>query len=750
MLVCVLSVSADEKPPEPFVAWLADGKKVSSATLPAWPLPGNDFKVGGVNPLDPQNPVRLLRDRRVDPAPVPPLVFLANGDRVTALPGELLPISPTEPVPRVQLQLQAPLQPVKGTGVSVRTDQVLRILGPAGRLHHPPPPGVVLLADGSQLAVRSLRWRQDGLALLTAEGVREVSFGELGDVVFPGVELAPAVVADSLTAGSNPSARILRFAAAGGSLLTAAQVSRNVERVRSRREGSVLEVVYYIQPAWSSHPLAILEHEIAWVGYRSAREAPLSLLPAETLAQRGLLAPPAPWLRNHSPEQPLILTGTGESDLGIAIRAHGELAFTLPVGAETLRTQVGLDRSAGAGGCVQCRIVAEEPGGKLLWKSGFLTGADSPQDTGPLPVAGVKRVLLIVDCAHEGRPAGADPLDIRDEVCFVRPLVTLSAESLGGVAALASALPGLDGWRIDRAPPGLEISSQWNEADDRWNARLSLSREGPLRLVRKVKVDPTCDVVELRAACPLAESEHQFTLRVNGTAVDWSTNENRSKIIEIRERYYLPKLMRGESFRDENDSRLQDTLAYWWDLQAYRGQEVELELTLGGDLPENRLAWRGLALRGAIANLPAGGRLPPLAKSLTEVEPESHSTARTLAAEPQIDRIPHGRGEPIRLLGQRMAGGYGLRRNSFVSFPLRPEWGTFVAVVGCCEGSSGPLRVVIDERVAWEKLECSALEAAELIEIPIPAGAKSLRLEAGPNGTYSSTAAWVRAGFQPR
>lgn len=92
----------------------------------------------------------------------------------------------------------------------------------------------------------------------------------------------------------------------------------------------------------------------------------------------------------------------------------------------------------------------------------------------------------------------------------------------------------------------------------------------------------------------------------------------------MREKYYLPKLIRGESFRDDDDSRLHDTLAYWWDLQAYRGQEVELELTLGGDLKGNRLAWRGLALRGAIANLPEGGKLPLLAKSLTAVEPDEH------------------------------------------------------------------------------------------------------------------------------
>lgn len=298
----------------------------------------------------------------------------------------------------------------------------------------------------------------------------------------------------------------------------------------------MLEVVYYIQPAWSSHPLAIHDSEFAWVGYRSAQEAPLSLLPAETLAQRGLLAPPARWLRNHSPEQSFILTAMGESDLGISAQAQSEIAFTLPVGAETL-TLVGLDRSAGAGGCVQCRIVADEPGGKLLWKSGFLTGADPLQDTAPASCGAEAGDFGGRLCprwpTRGGRSAGYSGRSL-----FCTPAGDAGGGVAGRATALASVLPGLADWQISAS--GLALASEWNEADNRWNPRLTIPREAPLRLVRRVRVDHTGDVLELRAACPFALAEHQFMLRVNGTVVDWSSNEDRSHLWKCERNIICP------------------------------------------------------------------------------------------------------------------------------------------------------------------------------------------------------------------
>jgi hypothetical protein len=117
--------------------------------------------------------------------------------------------------------------------------------------------------------------------------------------------------------------------------------------------------------------------------------------------------------------------------------------------------------------------------------------------------------------------------------------------------------------------------------------------------------------------------------------------------------------------------------------------------------------------------------------------------------EPTKDMLPYTKKyvQPIRFLGQVHTGGYGLIRNTHYTFELKPEFRKFVAVVGGVKQVSGPVRITIDGRVAWERLRVSALVPAELIEIPIPAGSKQLTLQCGADGGYDSAAGWADAGF---
>src|SRR5207253_2751749 len=160
--------------------------------------------------------------------------------------------------PRVRIQLQSPLVPVTGPGIAVRTDRVQRfVLSPESPAAQPPP-GSVVLADGRRLVARAIRWREYGLAILTASGIIEAAFGELADVVFPNVDISAAVLDDNLWAGGTNGATIARFQTAGGAILTAARVSR--EHEQSRRRGRVTDTTYYYaQPAWADQPLAIPE-----------------------------------------------------------------------------------------------------------------------------------------------------------------------------------------------------------------------------------------------------------------------------------------------------------------------------------------------------------------------------------------------------------------------------------------------------------------------------------------------------------
>ena len=87
-------------------------------------------------------------------------------------------------------------------------------------------------------------------------------------------------------------------------------------------------------------------------------------------------------------------------------------------------------------------------------------------------------------------------------------------------------------------------------------------------------------------------------------------------------------------------------------------------------------------------------------------------------------------------------------RNCTLEFDLEPEFRKFVAVVGCSYEVIGPLQLLIDDRVVWERPVLTSLTPAEQIEIEIPTGAKTLTLQTGPDGHwYGGVAAWANAGF---
>jgi hypothetical protein len=85
-------------------------------------------------------------------------------------------------------------------------------------------------------------------------------------------------------------------------------------------------------------------------------------------------------------------------------------------------------------------------------------------------------------------------------------------------------------------------------------------------------------------------------------------------------------------------------------------------------------------------------------------------------------------------------------RNSQLTVAIQPEFRKFVAVAGCSYQIVGPMQVLIDDKVVWERQVVNSLTPAEQIEIDIPAGAKSLTLQVGSEG-YHGHAGWTNAGF---
>ena len=754
-LVLCAAVSVSAKENGRFSLSFSGSEQVRTDELAGWPIPtaAEAKKVAGRNVFVDSAPVRLIRDHDAKVERRAPLVILANGDVLNGLPRQLAAADGRHgQAQRVLVQLDAQLMPVDGVGVSVRTDRVQRIIGQEGRLRRPAPePGTVLLLDGRELKGTSIRWREYGLSVLTDNGIVQAAFTELADVVFPQIDQLAAVVEDSFGAGSLSGPAIMRIALRSGAVLTTSRASREVERSRSRGK-AVVEVMYYVQPAWCSNPIAVQENEIAWIGYRRASEVPLSLLPATTAVNSRVIGEPRDWLRNRSQGGPLVTAGREESDLGLSTHSDSHIVFQLPSGAVSLSTVVGLDRVAGEGGCVRCRVAEwnarEKSPGKTLWDSGVLQGRDGPKATGNVPVQSLSQVVLITDNAHDDRPAGADPFDIRDDVCWLSPLVIIDPRAAGDAPAVAKALPDFDKWETQGDNwQHARIGHRWNEAADRWEAVLTIPADAKLQLRRTATIDSTCDVLELVTAISQNYSEQQLELKVNGEPLAWNTSEDRAAMATRQQKYIEPWIRRNNRFSESREELISDTLAYWWDLQPYRGREVQLELTVSGGRGYS-LVWADMSLRSAIANLPSSGELPKVDVRLTDLPIVDSSDVRG-RGEPIKDMLPYSvkYREPIRFLGQVRTGGYGQIRNTFFAVDLKPEYKKFVAVVGGCKLTSGPVRVMVDDQVLWEKLKVSALAPAEIIELTIPAGGKRISFHCGADGGYDSAAAWSDAGF---
>lgn len=773
--VCLLAASAAAVGDDRFVAWLADGTAVTSPALPGWPLPAASWHLADRNLLAPERLVRLVRDRLARIQRRPPFVALANGDVLCGQPVRWERDPASGHGGRLWVQLEAPLVPLAGTALPVRADRVAAIVLDESATTEPPQSGHVRLADRRHWLAQAIRWEEEGLALLTSQGIQHVPFRDLAEVGFPGVDPLAALLDDNCWADTEQGGLLTRWQTTQGAALTTARVRRE-EQWPGPRRSTTSEVVYVLQPAWALAPLAVPPTALATCSLRRTDELPLTLLPARRLAHATLLAPlqPAP---SSQPLPGWVTATRGEADLGLHVRAATVLAWDLPAGAEQLLVQVGLDHTVGAGGCVRCQVWGGPPTDPpsasgshrslaattagtpppastlspmvaalarqydCLWNSGVFQGKDGLKTPPPLSLAGRRQVLLVADFAHEDRPEGADPLDIRDRVVWLNPLVKLASSATSTTDLLASRLPGTAAWQIDGPKSGkVELKTQWHAAASQWDSVLKLPAGSTFTLRRQVTVAPTADVLELLTVCPLDLDEHQVALRIDGVEVPWVNNADRNQLRQWTLRY-----SRLRASGQEPEGNLTDRLAYWWDLQAWHGRPVMLELAIGG--PHRvEMIWRSLALRSAVSNLPADGRTRRPDVPLTSLKPVDEPAGEF--NRPIMGSIPINReGEPIRFLGKIFSDGYGMGRNSRISFAILPSFRSFVAVVGCCQQAVGPLKILVDDRVVWQRPVLSSLWPAEQIEIPLPPGAKRLTLQTGTSGLYYGFAAFANSGF---
>lgn len=484
VLLQVAATSAAADKSARYSAMLANGRRIEGASLADWhaTTPPPTPKLDGQPLLDPSQPLRWLRDRAVVYA-APPVAFLetTTGDR---LPGVVLGFddgsqAPFDPrgahfVVRPEFPLNPPT-PIPEPKIRVLAAYVRRIVWqrrPGPSL----PPGVALLRDGRQQAFRAARFSTEGVNLLTEQGPRRVLYGELAEIALPAANPWDALLDELAVLAPTGVGRLLQFETIDGLVATS-----SLERLRCHPFGAPQDSARWlhgIQPVWSLDMLWLLNPRIAVRRLWSPDEMPLSRLAPTVSRHQALVGASGQTARlNRNVLDGPLHSGGLDFGWGYGVQSLSQLEFELPTLASAFRSHVGLDRTTGAGGCVRARAYLAGLDKPPAYDSGYLVGSGVVSETGviPLPSGGAvpSRLILEIDPAHDGRPAGADPLDIRDQADWLDPLVMLDAGKLAGELARRARgqLAPWAGWTVwlDATPAAadqrgtLEWSTSWND-----------------------------------------------------------------------------------------------------------------------------------------------------------------------------------------------------------------------------------------------------------------------------------------------
>ncbi|MFO0867596.1 MAG: NPCBM/NEW2 domain-containing protein [Pirellulales bacterium] len=460
-----------------------DGTRFAGAKLQVVPvMPPNtapaEWQLDGQPLWDAPQPVRWLRDRGVALRTHPPTAFveMVTGD---CLPGVVAGYDdgrsrPFDSIPphllvRPEIPL-APPQPLADPVVRVLPRYVRRVVWQR-RESETYQPGTVFYRDGRSATFRAVRWGEQGVQLLLAEGPRSSGYAELAELHLPAADFWDIYWEELAALCPQGTGRWWQWETAEGLVITTSRARARLQHPGGPQEWT--RWIHSLHPVWSLEALWIPQTSVGSLRSFAVHEAPLSRLAIAAERQQGWITEQGPPVRlNRSVERGPLRGGEGEFSWGFGVQALSRLEFALPPAARVFRSKVGLERAAGTGGCVRARVWLGS-NSTPAFDSGFLVGSGVTSDTGivvlpPNDAAEARRLILEIDAAHEGRPMGADPFDVRDLAAWFDPLVELDPPTVAREIAprVVRHVPGRRDWGSAGAASeadGTVWSLQWDE-----------------------------------------------------------------------------------------------------------------------------------------------------------------------------------------------------------------------------------------------------------------------------------------------
>lgn len=504
-----------------YVAVWPDGSQATADEVHDWGRSDSRPALAGRLFFDPKNPVRSITDTTLlRPRPIDTYVEFRGGDR---LPGRVVKFVDAEREAGVPAHLIVEVAGELGLPNVFSRSQVRVIPDWVRRIVQRPPPGVnvpsraVRVAGGGNIPFQELRWRSDGVEVLTDTGVKPFAFADITLLDSGSGNPWEAWHRQLAVLSPGLDSLIVRVDLADGTRLTT-----SLERLKPRSQGGDDPGKWFhlLQPAWSLDLLAAPHRKVRTRTCFASHEVPLSAIEPSASRHHAIFSQAWGTMRfDENVRGEPLRAASREFAWGFGVHAHHELEFELPSSARQFRTKLGLDPWAGPGGCARGRV---QHGEQTLFESPLLVGTAPALDCGPLPLrAGRARLLLIAEADARERPQGADPFDIRDIFNWLEPVVELDPARLRRDVEphYFAVHPLLADWTADPGDAGnWRLVNRFDDTDGGSPLfRQMLFLEAPLTLTRRLTINPMRPTALLRLGASSAQS--RFEISINSRRV---------------------------------------------------------------------------------------------------------------------------------------------------------------------------------------------------------------------------------------